>query len=361
MALVLVLLAQTYLWILQMNYSNTPSTRMQISIHSLIIMNVGDAFLFFVFLAVAFATDATYLVALAGTFICILCCMAFGLKLLHQMWTTQYDDEDRGNRNEPAGPRIPVITPAGADVLPTPVTLATPVFMPSDQGDLVPVEQRDRGITQSLVTFRVFGPALVACFMSVGTLEWPKHVRYTYFDWLFFIYLSFCVPQLYRNVVRNCRKPLLWRVVLGQSVLRLLPILYVYTYQANVLFAPARPERALALTIWLLLQVSALFIQGSLGPRIGIPKAWLRPAYDYHPMFQDDAQRTFDCAVCMHPVEIPRARADSTGSTTLGGSILARRKYMVTPCRHVFHTKCLEAAMRQRLQCPVCRHSIPPV
>jgi len=29
---------------------------------------------------------------------------------------------------------------------------------------------------------------------------------------------------------------------------------------------------------------------------------------------------------------------------------------MVTPCRHVFHSNCLEGWMRFRLQCPNCRY-----
>jgi hypothetical protein len=40
---------------------------------------------------------------------------------------------------------------------------------------------------------------------------------------------------------------------------------------------------------------------------------------------------------------------------------LSRRTYMVTPCRHIFHTACLESWMRLRLQCPICRDTIPPV
>jgi hypothetical protein len=35
--------------------------------------------------------------------------------------------------------------------------------------------------------------------------------------------------------------------------------------------------------------------------------------------------------------------------------------YMVTPCRHIFHTECLEGWMDYRLQCPICRDNLVPL
>lgn len=68
-----------------------------------------------------------------------------------------------------------------------------------------------------------------------------------------------------------------------------------------------------------------------------------------------------DCAICMMPVEliiIPRSMAAITSSPAM---MLARRRYMVTPCQHVFHTECMDQWMRSRLQCPICRNPLPPL
>src|SRR5690349_11441084 len=148
---------------------------------------------------------------------------------------------------------------------------------------------------------------------------------------------------------------------------------------------------------WLWIQVWILFAQEILGPRFGLPKEWLPPAWDYHPILREDdveggempiglAQsakegthtvgdsrkksdnysRTVDCAICMNGLEVPIAPAREEGEKGLTGTggvqgMLARRAYMVTPCRHVFHSVCLEGWMKFRLQCPICRESLPPL
>jgi hypothetical protein len=37
------------------------------------------------------------------------------------------------------------------------------------------------------------------------------------------------------------------------------------------------------------------------------------------------------------------------------------KKFMGTPCNHVFHTSCLLVWMSQKMECPVCRGALPPI
>ena len=72
--------------------------------------------------------------------------------------------------------------------------------------------------------------------------------------------------------------------------------------------------------------------------------------------------RTIDCAICRETLEVQVVRAgygDPAGGGVAG--VLARRSYMVTPCRHIFHSPCLEGWLRFRLQCPICREELPPL
>ncbi|CAK7220677.1 hypothetical protein SCUCBS95973_004243 [Sporothrix curviconia] len=79
---------------------------------------------------------------------------------------------------------------------------------------------------------------------------------------------------------------------------------------------------------------------------------------------------TMDCAICCETLDVPVVRAGADNASGLKGAssvtggvsgVLARRQYMVTPCRHIFHTNCLEGWLRFRLQCPICREELPPL
>ncbi|KAG7288854.1 hypothetical protein NEMBOFW57_005213 [Staphylotrichum longicolle] len=75
------------------------------------------------------------------------------------------------------------------------------------------------------------------------------------------------------------------------------------------------------------------------------------------------ALRSIDCAICTETLEVPVVRANAKDPSAAGGlvGVFARRAYMVTPCRHIFHTKCLEGWFKYKLQCPICREELPPL
>lgn len=88
-----------------------------------------------------------------------------------------------------------------------------------------------------------------------------------------------------------------------------------------------------------------------------------RPSLAKDKEVKDKGKRVFECAICQQDLEVPvvQSGASADAGSTLGGSLLARRMYMVTPCRHIFHSACLEGWMKYRLQCPNCRETLPPL
>jgi hypothetical protein len=231
--------------------------------------------------------------------------------------------------------------------------------------------------------------------------------RSIYFNTVAFLYLSFWVPQIYRNIMRNCRKALRWEYVIGTSVVRSIPVAYFYLKKDNVLFAQTDWFGFAILAGWMWMQIMAMGSQEILGPRFFVKEGWAPPAYDYHPILREDEEgatmplnittadadspttldassstddaaaaksageskgkgkKLFDCSICAQDIEVPviPAGADETSVAGMGatGMILQRRQYMVTPCRHIFHTGCLEGWMRYRLMCPNCREVLPPL
>lgn len=421
--------AEIFLLLRQMNETSTPSTRSRVSFYTIALMGLGDGFVCVGFMLISFFVDDAFLSLISTAFVAFLCVSFFTMKFLMDIWTVQGPERSERARRDAATnpatapvPRPPVVSAtimvAGADTLPLPVTArrpadtrTTPVIIPSDQdlgaaeaeGDAAaqPAMQATTGSARremgSLYS-RFYFLLLSVAFLSLHATSWPTKIRSVYANILAFVYLSFWTPQVYRNVIRNCHKALRWEFVIGQSILRLAPFAYFYIVKDNVLFVETDQNAAMVLIGWVWVQVWALASQEILGPRFFIPSGWAPPAYDYHPVLREDDQeagasmpigftqgstqrslddfdaeinlhgkRNFDCAICMQNLEVPvipagRGERDNSGvSSSLGTMIFSRRAYMVTPCRHIFHTPCLEGWMKYRLQCPICRDDLPPL
>lgn len=440
--------SQVYLLIRQMKDASTPSTKSRVSFYTIAMMALGDGFACMGFMFVSMMNDAAFLPLISTAFLSFLGVSFFGMKFLMDIWTVQAPERQERDRerqrrwNEIAAANtapVPIatttpapvgtITAAGADTLPIPVTArqpadtgATPTIVPSDQDvDAEIANNPDNTATQptaqatNLNTARREMSALYSkfyflllglVFLSLHATTWPIPLRSFYTNTTCFTYLSFWLPQINRNITRNCRRALRWEFVIGQSILRLAPIVYLYTVPKNVFFFGNDRNMAYIFIAWVWLQLWALGSQEILGPRFFVPKGWAPPAYEYHPILrgEDDEEsgstmpigltqatssspihstapslqprtgssnarpntKIFDCAICTENISVPIVRkvdGESQGgaSAALSTTLFARRAYMVTPCRHVFHSGCLEGWMRYRLQCPICRENLPPL
>jgi transmembrane E3 ubiquitin-protein ligase len=404
---------QIVLLIRQQKDASTPSMRSRISFYSIAMLAFGDGFTFFALIYASLLDESTFYTILGAAIFAFVSISFFGMRFLLDIWTVQATERSRQQRqtatstsstrnapnvNSEAGSRP--ILPVHADIQPIPVIIpsdqdiaaeeqsvaANTAATTNDTGELSPVQHfRLLWGRFSIITFCL----LILCMYAE---TWPGTLRALFVDALAFIYLSFWWPQIYRNVMRNCRRALRWDFVLGQSILRLLPAIYIYAVEDNILFARTDVRTLLVLLSWVWIQILVLLSQELLGARFLVPDGWAPPAYDYHPVIREDEEdatlptgynedpaetmppatpskpgeskvkgkRTYDCTICGNDVEVVVIPIGGS-KEGMAGNILGRRGYMVTPCRHVFHTPCLEGWMRYRLQCPNCRETLPPL
>ena len=435
-AFIIVLGMQVALLKSQMDEASTPSTRSRIAYQSIGIMAYGDGLIISGFIGFLTLNDSASLMVMAASFLCLLNVAFFEMKFIFDIWTVQVGDprQREREREQRAAVAAPPPTNSATGVaarpmvdtssgfipgLPLPVTAphpvdtgALPVILPPDQDiDAAQAEdeqaaqqpnpgtptQRGRGLEFSAIYTRFYFTLIVLMFFSLWAFSWPRTLRSAYVNILCFAYLSFWIPQIYRNVMRNCRQALKWEYVVGISILRLTPIVYCYTKQNNTLSIDVDWTAAYILVSWVWLQVLALASQQFLGPRLFVKESWCPPAYDYHPLLHDDEddveagatlpigfvasasqakdkdastkekasigdRKIFDCAICMNEIDVPVvSKSSGKERSGMGSSWFERRNYMVTPCRHIFHSECLEGWMRLRLVCPICREGLPPL
>ena len=441
-----VLAAQVLLTIRQMKDSSTPSTRSRISFYTIAMLSLGDGFASVAFLLLGMFSDVSFPTLLATAFLAFLSATFFDIRFMMDIRSVQSQERRRQERQQQAAANHAATSTAPTEyqqgqstpstristtstipgTLPLPVTArqaistgATPIILPADQDSptqetpptTTPAATEASTVRRELSTlYAKFCLTLLSIvFLSLHATSWYPLPRSMYANFIAFLYLSFWVPQIHRNTMRNCRKALLWKFVVGQSILRLTPFFYFWSFPDNFLFTRLNRHALLVLVGWVWVQVWVLVIQDIFGPRLFVPQSWVPPAYDYHPLLREDEEdakmpigfsqasstspeeirsptaaaggwqagsaeskdnkgkRIFDCAICMQSIEVPVIPASGSGSSGaegaagLAGNFLARRSYMVTPCRHIFHTQCLEAAMRYRLQCPICRETLPPL
>ena len=415
--------SQLVLLVRQIKDASTPSTQSRISYYTIAIMAMADNAAVVICWVLSAFTGGVYLPMISATFFLFLCVPFFGLKFLVDLWSIQAPEREERERQRSAARQantnstqnqasIPtvVITPAGADLLPLPATArrhadtgATPIILPPDQDIDAMIGEDEFQAAQPGFNGRStnnrfnLGLKFILSSFSLTILSyivsfWPLIIRYIYTNALIFCYLSYWIPQIHRNMIRNCRKALRWEFVFGHSVLRLVPVGYFYLYENNVLWVKTDPYMFTFFVAWQWAQILMLLSQDLLGPRFFLPAGVLPPAYDYHQILREGDEENggfmpigashhssgsseeskekgkwvSDCIICMHTLEVPYMQQDSanqpgSSSTAAVSNIFARRDYMITPCRHIFHSHCLNGWMRYKLQCPICRESLPPI
>lgn len=422
----MVIFAQVYLLKGQLADSNTPSTTARVSFGTVSMLVLVDGMTFTAAATWVSSATSTFLPTLVVMFASFLS-MTLGGSFLAKIHEVQLPEGRRRERErEQAGsgtstnaptpaPVVPAAIPRQdntGSLLPGPVTagrpvqppLSEPIIIPSDQdidaeiaevmnaasavpqatgGTQQPTRAEAAQTFQSIVGRYVL-VSLGISFLAISSTTWYPGVRSAFLNLCAFTYLSLWIPQIYRNVMRNCRRALRWQFVLGQSVLRLLPIAYFWIKPDNFLYARTEPRAFLTLCVWLWIQVVILAAQDIVGPRFGVPASWTPEAWDYHPVLKEDNleagglpiglladdqpasennkgsgsnTRVIDCAICTETLEVPVLKSGEDAGSVAGA--FARRTYMVTPCRHIFHTTCLESWMKFRLACPICREELP--
>ncbi|ANZ73331.1 BA75_00049T0 [Komagataella pastoris] len=386
---IVILFVQIFFSVQQMSATTTPSTISRISFSTLAILNLIDGSLSILYALCSVVYERLYLPITVSAFLSFTLASVFEMRYMISIYLSQMNERNVSMRTALQGTPIDNINETqplvdnNETILPT--TQAPTTTTPQQQ-NIRPTILEDEQTVSGQIYTRFFFFLIAFTFLILNAILWPRKSRLIFEYITVFALSSFWVPQVYRNVYRGTRKSFNWGFVIGTSILRVLPVGYVCLYKHNVFYHHYDPIFFIVIISWLGLQILVLQLQEFLGPRFFVPDKMLPAAYDYHPVLtesdlengfgasedeghhvtHEDGHCVVDCAICMSELKVPvvsrkgLGNEESTEHSNIPG-ILSRRVYMVTPCRHLFHSECLESWMQYKLQCPVCRNPLPPL
>ena len=388
-------LLELSLFLRQAKVTRTPSDLSNVSKLSVVLLSVYDLVLAVIMMLIMWVSDL-YLICACNTVLNLLLFYVFELRYYASIDAAQLNERGmswwqilRGYRQSELGvPRdleaqtavngLPAADPASAQTTNTnAVPNATPTTVPPPPDPTVIGPSPSSGVSHFAFSFVLsFAIAMVV----LASTEWSVNRARIFEYWLFIIVNSYWIPQFFRNTLKNRSKSVLWEFVFGTSLVRLIPLAYVCLDKANPFGHPPNPLLFFTVSSWLAAQMLLLYLQSRLGARFWLNSKWLPEQYNYHPVIhvkdlengfsrdilanlkaepgQDVSMYESDCAICMSTLKFPVLMSESVNKKPYEALM---REVMITPCYHSFHSECLEDWMIYKLQCPVCRTSLPPV
>jgi hypothetical protein len=131
-----------------------------------------------------------------------------------------------------------------------------------------------------------------------------------------------------------------------------------------------------------------LSLQKLIGPKFFLTKKYKQPKYVYFRKKSDisEADLEQECVICLENIgkiydEFENEKNNNNDNNNNQNknekfnlekyiiNFLSKfqkkhkneKPFMVTPCHHIFHSRCLELWLEQKNECPYCRAKIPPL
>ena len=208
------------------------------------------------------------------------------------------------------------------------------------------------------------------------------------------VYTISWLSQILVSVCKNARPPIPRLYIVWISLSRLYIPIYAKGFNGNCFNLKPSYLKVGLLIIITFTEAIILLLQKSLGPRIIIPKKFRsqNQAFDYYKdkvNIQKHVSQNPLCVICLENLSVEvdenfNRIKKKNKPKTIGNKIMSifyldilndkikkclkylegknvKKKYMITPCDHVFHSVCLEKWMKLKNECPYCKTNIPPI
>ena len=220
-----------------------------------------------------------------------------------------------------------------------------------------------------------------------------------------FIIILTWLPQIIYNSYYYNRTSLPYSYIIINSIYRLFPSLYFFSYKNNFMFIPQKKIIVILNILLIICLIIIMQCQIYIGPRFFLPDKYNINAISFYKtkneLINQIKNLPNECCICLGPLiyndneniinniknviieehdnnanahnEVLMAKTNfsiknmiikllnffinSFNFFTISNNVF-NKKYIITPCNHAFHSKCLEKWFERKKECPFCRNEI---
>ena len=203
-------------------------------------------------------------------------------------------------------------------------------------------------------------------------------IWYSYFFFTFILFASTWICQIIYSAKKGTKPPMSYRYILSASLSKISICLYIKGFKNNIFGYRPNYLKVFIVSSVIMIEAIILFLQKFFGAKFIIPKRFRKKAYNYYKNKNEinESDKELECVICLDKIGNLSVSEEEKIKNIKGNIIfktiiknvekfknknIVKGTYMLTPCNHLFHTKCLESWLNVKNQCPCCRQSIPPL
>lgn len=201
-------------------------------------------------------------------------------------------------------------------------------------------------------------------------------IIYQFFFLTLIFFSSMWIFQIYLSCHSGTKPPFSFQHIFVITISKIFIVGYVKGYEENIFQLKPNLNKVIIVILILIIEMLILFLQKILGPKFFIPKMFKKIDYDYYRENIDNVNN--ECVICLDILskniendDYDENENDLNEFEKIGNKIIKfvkklknnknKKKFMITPCNHTFHSICLEKWLEQKNECPYCRTKIPPI
>ena len=200
-------------------------------------------------------------------------------------------------------------------------------------------------------------------------------IIYQFFFLTLIFFGSMWMFQIYLSCHSGTKPPFSFQHIFVVTMSKIFIVGYVKGYKENIFQLKPNLNKVVVVVFVLIFEMLVLFLQKILGPKFFVPKMFKKIEYDYYRENVDDVNN--ECVICLDVLSKNIENDDYDENSDLneiekiGNKMIKlikklknnknKKKFMITPCNHTFHSICLEKWLEQKNECPYCRTKIPPI